>query len=376
MRQHQGTAPRPAARLPLALVLAALAACAREPEAPLPLPPRQAQWVAHADNPIVRAGDLIDKGLWADPSVLKEDGRYVMFMTSSTEEPFKPPILTFRAVSDDGLRWRLDPPRPLMDASGTPFVSIETPSVIRFRGRYHLYYTGIHPSGHLPVMEVGHASSTDGIHWTKTPRPVITSSGKVADWTGYAVAEPGAIVYRDKVYLYFVALGARPGGGPPPQLQSIGLSISGDGVNFDAPRVVLRQSALYPPERGFPGYSTPSALVDGDRIHLFYDVVHFDKDAQPDWRQVALQNAVSTDGGLSFVEQPGPLLRRDDQPWTLEGEVSGPAALIDGDRVRLWFGGHVGYRLLAPMVQRGWKGPEFGIGTLSTDLATLRPPPK
>ena len=187
------------------LVLASLAACVRQPEAPLQLPPRQAQWVQHPDNPIVRAGDLIDKGLWADPSVLKEDGRYVMFMTSSTKEPFKPPILTFRAVSDDGLRWRLDPPRPLMDASGTPFVSIETPSVIRFRGRYHLYYTGIHPSGHLRVMEVGHASSPDGIHWTKTPRPVITSSGKVAEWTGYAVAEPGAIVYRDKVYLYFVA---------------------------------------------------------------------------------------------------------------------------------------------------------------------------
>lgn len=359
-----------------AALLGGLVACARAPETPLILPAPQTHWAVHAGNPIVRAGDFIDKGLWADPSVLKVGEQYVMYMTSSTEEPFKPPILTFRAVSDDGIRWRLEPKTPLMDASGTPFVSIETPSVIRYRGRYHLYYTGIHPAGKIPVMEIGHAVSDDGIRWTKTPRPVITSSGNVHEWTGYAVAEPGAIVYRDKVYLYFVALGARPGGGPPPQLQSIGLAISDDGQTFSEPRVVLRQTARYPPEQGYPGYSTPSAVVDGDTIHLFYDVVHFDKNARPDWRQVALQNAVSTDGGLSFVEHQGPMLRRDDFDWTLDGEVSGPAALIDGDQMRVWYGGHVGYSRLAPMVQRGWKGPEFGIGTMSTDLARLRAAPK
>ena len=157
-------------------------------------------------------------------------------------------------------------------------------------------------------------------------------------------------------------------------MQSIGLAISDDGRVFDKPRVVHTQTSRYPPEAGFPGYSTPSALVDGDTIHLFYDVVHFDKNAKPDWRQVALQDAVSTDGGLSFVERNGPLLRRDDNDWTSRGELSGPAALIDGQQVRVWFGGHVGYDLLAPMVKRGWKGREFGIGTMTVDLETLRKP--
>lgn len=367
---------RAAATLRLLLVAGLfmpMTACVGGSEAPLALPARQSQWTLDSGNPVIQAGDFRAQGLWNDPSVLKVGDGYVMYLTSSTKEPFKPPILTFRAVSGDGIRWRLDPATPLMDASGTPFVSIETPSVIRFRGRYHMYFTGIHAPGKIPVMEIGHASSDDGIHWQKDPTPVITSSGKVAEWTGYAVAEPGAVVYKDRIYLYFVGIGARPKG-LPPQLQSIGLAISDDGRVFDKPRVVHTQTSRYPPEAGFPGYSTPSALVDGDTIHLFYDVVHFDKYAKPDWRQVALQDAVSTDGGLSFVERNGPLLRRDDSDWTSRGELSGPAALIDGKQVRVWFGGHAGYDLLAPMIKRGWKGREFGIGTMTVDLETLRKP--
>ena len=363
-------------RLLPALVAAGLAAhmvsCASGPEAPLNLAPRQTQWTAYPGNPVIKAGDLMDKGLWNDPSVLKIDRTYVMFMTSSAKEPFKPPVLPFRAVSSNGIDWRLDPPRPLMDQSGTPFVSVETPSVVYFRGQYHMYYSGIHPSGHVPMMEIGHAASPDGITWTKDSAPVIRSSGNPAEWNGFLVGEPGAVVYKDRIYVYFTAMGARPGGGPPPQLQNIGLAISADGRIFDKPRIALSQSKLYPPEQGFPGYSTPCALVDGDTMHLFYDVVHFDKNAKPDWRQVALQHAVSKDGGLTFVEKGGPLLRRDDNDWSVKGEVRSPAALIDGNEVKLWFAGHAGHENLANLIRRGLKGREFGIGLMTTDLANLR----
>ena len=348
-----------------------MSSCASGPEIPIPLGARQTNWKLHPGNPIIKAGDFIDKGLWNDPSVLKEGANYVMFMTSSIKEPFKPPVVPFRAVSTNGIDWRLDPPRPLMDPSGTPFLSLETPSVVFFRGEYHMYYMGIHPAGHVPMSEIGHASSRDGITWTKDPKPVIASSGNPKEWTGFLVGEPGAIVYKDKVYLYFTALGARPGGSPP-QLQNIGLAISSDGRTFDKPRIALPQSRLYPPEQGFPGYSTPAALVDGDTVHLFYCVVHFDKNAKPDWRAVALAHAVSKDGGLTFVEKGGPLLRREDLDFSERGEVQSPAALIDGGEVKLWFFGHVGYDLLGKMIGRGYKGREFGIGLMTTDLASLR----
>ena len=360
-----------------ALVLAALvtqtAACKPEPESPLNLPPRQAGWTLRPGDPVLKAGDLMEKSLWNDPSVLKVGDTYVMFMTSSTKEPFKPPVLPFRAVFKDGIEWKLDPQKPLLDVSGTPFVSLETPSVVIFHDMYHMYYSGVYPAGHVPAMEIGHATSRDGIAWTKDPQPVITSSGKVMEWTGFAVAEPGAIVFNDKIYVYFTAMGQRPSGSPP-QLQNIGLARSSDGTTFDTPRIALSQSKAFPPEAGYPGYSTPSALVDGDTVHLFYDVVHFQKNAKPEWRQVALQHAVSTDGGLTFVEDTGSVLRRDDTLWAKSGEVSGPAAIIDGDEVKLWFGSHAGYADLGNMIKRDWKGPEFGIGMATISLSQLRNP--
>lgn len=353
------------------MLLAAVSCASPEPDKPLDIPASLGHWKLDPASPVIRAGDFLEKSLWNDPSVLKVGGGYVMYMTTSVKEPFKPPVLPFRAVSPDGLKWRLQPATPLMDVSATPFVSIETPSVVFFKGEYHMYFSGVYPPGKVPAMEIGHATSPDGIRWTKDPRPVITSSGNVREWTGYAVAEPGALVVGDKLHVYFTALGERPSGSPP-QLQNIGLAISADGRSFDKPRIALSQSALYPPQSGFPGYSTPSALADEDNVHLFFDVVHFQKGAKPEWRQVAIHHAVSRDGGLTFTEDRAPLLRRDDTSWAKSGEIIGPAAIIDGQEVKLWFGSHGSYDELGNLVKRGWKGPEFGIGMATTSLALLR----
>ena len=320
-------------------------------------------------NPVIQAGDFIDKGLWNDPCVLLENGRFVMYITSSTKEPFKPPVLPFRAVSSDGIHWQLDPTRPLLRAMGTPFVSLETPSVVKHRGGYHLYYSGIYPEGRMPMMAIGHATSSDGIVWRSDPAPVLSATGNAQDWNGFLVGEPGVVVSDEKVLLFFSAVGARSGG-KPPQLQSIGLAVSDDGTRFREPRIVLQQSALFPPEKGFVGYSTPAALVYGDAIHLFFDVAQFFQKGDPEWQQVALHHAVSRDQGRTFVEDRAPFLAREDSTWT-SGEILAPTALIQDKHLLIWFAGHVRRRELAPLIRRGLKGKEFGIGLASADTSWL-----
>ncbi len=258
------------------------------------------------------------------------------------------------------LAWKLDPPKPLMDVSGTPFVSLETPSVVFFKGEYHMYYTGVHPSGQVPSMEIGHATSPDGITWTRIPCP---SSGRAAtskEWTGYCVAEPGAIVFNDKIYVYFTGLGASPA----------------------ARRRNCRTSALPHPRMARPStrraLSFPSrSAIRRSRVPGLFDAVGaggwtdgppllrhrpLPEKRQAEWRQVALQHAVSTDGGLTFVEDSGSLLRRDDAPWAKSGEVNGPAALIDGNDVKLWFGSHGSYDELGNMMKRNWKARNSASG--------------
>ena len=341
--------------------------------AALPPLPRQAGWVAHSPDPVIQTGDFRSQGLWGDPCVLKVNGEYVMYLTSSTRDPFKPPVLPFRAVSPDGVKWELQPKQPLLTAEGMEYVSIETPSVVYFRGRYHMYFTAIMPDGRIPPMAIGHAVSDDGIKWTKDPEPVLRGTGNLSDWNGYLVAEPGAVVHDDRIHLYFCAVAARPGG-KPPQLQTIGRVTTEDGVTFTPPERLVEQHALYPPEQGYVGYSTPFALSHRGRVHLFYDVAHFQAGRDPEWQQVALHHAVSSDGGKTFTQDPAPLLAREDFDWTA-GEILAPSVLVEGDRLLLWFGGHVRNPDLAPLILRGFKGREFGVGLATTGVTWLERAP-
>lgn len=382
-RTASACAVRPSAALPwpgvrmfcavtAALGLTACPETESEPEATGFGLTSQALWRAGARaDPVLAAGRLREQGLWNDPHVLKLGDEYVMYMASSIERPFRPPIVPFRAVSDDGFEWSLSPTAPLLSPRGTPFENIETPSVVLHDGVFHMYYTGVYAEGTVPSMAIGHAVSKDGVHWEDEQRAVIEATGTVSDWNGYLVAEPGAVVHEDKIYLYFTAMAARPGGDPP-QLQTIGLATSDDGYEFDEPRLVLRQSeSLYPATRGFVGYSTPFALVLDSRVHLFYDVAAFVAGGNPEWQQVALHHAVSDDGVTEFREDSLPLLVREDFHFT-SGEILAPSALVDDDELRMWFSGHVSYPELLPFVNRGYEGNEFGIGYTSVPLERLR----
>src|SRR5258708_16813803 len=109
MRTRLGLVPR--TMLAIGALAASVAACDAEPsrsERPDRIP-SQDGWTQPLANPVIKAGDLRKQGLWNDPSVLKENGLYVMYMTTSIEEPFKPPIVPFPPPSPAGPSWKLDP---------------------------------------------------------------------------------------------------------------------------------------------------------------------------------------------------------------------------------------------------------------------------
>lgn len=327
----------------------------------------QGGWAVPANNPVFPAGSLRHQGLWNDPSPLKENGLYSIYMTTSLTEPFKPPIVPFRAVSSDGEHWKLDPETPVAMPTGTAFINLETPSVVKFQGQYHMFFTAeyANPPGRPKDFAIGHAISADGAHFTVSREPVMTATGDVHDWNGFLVAEPGAIVYRDQIYVYFSAVGGT--------FQSLGLAKTTDGEHFSAPVKVIDQLApVYPAEKGFKGYSTPAAFELNGRVHLLYDVVLVQKGHHPEWQQVALHHAVSrTDGQGDFVQDDRPIFTRNDFPWTM-GEIDGPAALVDAGLVKMWFGGHVTYSQLGPLIQHDYSGPEFGVGYATRSVSDFK----
>lgn len=354
-------------RVLLAFAGVVLASC--EPMGmPPPSVPVQSEWQVVGDAPVLPAGSLRKQALWNDPSVLRFQGRYVMYMTTSVEAPFEPPILPFRAVSKDGINWTLDPERPLLSPAGGPYVSIETPSVVRFGGHWHMFFTGIYPKPDPAPMAIGHAISDDGITFRVRKWELLAASD--AGWMSYLVGEPGAVVHDDRLIVYFSAVGARKGGGPP--LQSIGLATSRNGISFTPPERAFGQGSAYPASDGFAGYSAPAAVSHNGAVHLFYSVVHWEQGGNPEWKQIAMHHAVSKSGDSDFVEDHRAILNRESTAWT-GGEILAPAPLIDGDQIKLWFGGHVPNSDLAPLIRRNISGPEFGIGFAKAPLSVLTP---
>ena len=253
----------------IAFILAGCASPAPAPVLPDPMP----DWKVSRDAPVIAAGSLRPQALWNDPSPLRTPDGYALYMTSSVDAPFKPPVLPFRAVSRDGVRWALSPATPLLSTAGGPYASIETPSVVRFAGRYWMGFTGVYADPDPSPMAIGLAVSPDGANWKVADWTLLKATGEASDWNGYLVGEPGLVACGGELLLYFSAVGAREGGGPP--LQSIGLIRSTDGVHFTAPEQVITQGPLYPAAQGYAGYSSPAALADTDgAIDIFYSVAH------------------------------------------------------------------------------------------------------
>jgi hypothetical protein len=316
-------------------------------------------WQANSTYyPILRAEGGTQ--LWSDPCVVKiAEGDYHIFVASSTGTPFIAPIAPFHGTSIDGLSWVMET-TALLDPSLTVFESIETPNVVLLGATWHMYLTGNYAASSVKAIAHATASSING-PWTYQGI-VLEPSGVAGTWNQTLVAEPGACVIDGQVYLYFTAIGI------PALKEGIGLAISSDGSTFGAQiEVMPRNETLYPFASGWQGPSTPAPLVHNGDVHLFYDVAF---DGGGGWRQILLAHAVSADG-QEFTETATPVLDLTDTYW--DGEVIGPSPLVEGDRVRLWFGGHVSTAgpQWTEFNDMNWLGSELGVSHTFANISLL-----
>jgi len=80
--------------------------------------------------------------------------------------------------------------------------------VIKYQGVYHMYYNAM-PTASYGGLVIGHATSTDGIHWTQYPTPAMTpanQSWQFTDGTTKAIQSlyrASAVIVDDTMYLYY-----------------------------------------------------------------------------------------------------------------------------------------------------------------------------
>lgn len=164
-------------------------------------------FTANPDNPIINYGDGFADATWNDPCVLKENGQYIMYLTSAVGIVLSPTntVKVYRQVSTDGINWSLSPATPVMEpVIGTYYEGgTETPSVVKKDSTYHMYLTCYPPGNVASDFVIAHATSNDGIIWNMDATPIIESDSSNSIY-GVLVGEPGAMVYNDSIYLFLL----------------------------------------------------------------------------------------------------------------------------------------------------------------------------
>ena len=323
---------------------------------------------------------------WNDPTIIYDDSNNsnnsFMMLVTSPGVGYALPIQMWLGTSSDGIHWNMQlnssvfaptPNLTLYDSYAT-----ETPSVVYFKGQYHMFDTA-EPSEDPTTWSIGHAVA-DSLNgpWTKDKKPIIRSDPAGYLNSSYAIAaEPGAVVYNGKIYVYFSAVGL--GGTPPPPgrlPQRIAVMTSSDAYNYSAPSLTLiPDENIYPYAQGWIGYSTPTAVVIDNYVHLYFGVYKNSSVAgcsPSETYQVAVHHAWSnsTDGVSNWIQDESPIFVNTDFTWT-QCEIRAGYALVTGDVIHLWFAGqNVGGNL-------PWGG--FGIGysnaTISRSTSTPSPYP-
>ena len=207
------------------------------------------------------------------PAVVRFGGRFHMWYTAGDKASL---YTVGYATSSDGVHWRRENRGRSVLGLGSEGKfdsrSVLHPAVVRDEGgQLHMWYNGVGPQG---VFHVGYATSADGLHWTRR-------NG------GDAVLKPGVLEGRREDYVYNVmvireagrfhmwysaAIGLKSGRHTP-RSNAIVYAGSGDGVNWQRdPRAVFYNGSKGSIDEyaAFAGY----VVRRDDGLWMYYSVGH------------------------------------------------------------------------------------------------------
>jgi predicted GH43/DUF377 family glycosyl hydrolase len=122
-------------------------------------------------------------------------------------------------------------------------------------GTFHLYYEAWGDrsekewdASEYETLQIGHATSADGIHWTKDPANPVLEQGKEGEWDDTGVWDP-YVIYEDGLFKMWYG----GGGGRKPNY-GWAYAVSEDGINFE--------------KKGLIGTGNQSGVED---VHVVHD---------------------------------------------------------------------------------------------------------
>lgn len=222
-----------------------------------------------------------------------------VLLASSAVSSVTSPYLTLQWT-----RWGTSPVLTSGSAGSWDRAYVVAGPVVLVSGTYHMFYTG---SADGSTWSIGHATSLDGIHWTKDPRnPVIP------------FAESPAVLYESGEFKMWV---------DNPSQNAVEYYVSPDGTAWT---LAVGNPVLLPGPGWDADHSIPGAVVhDATGYYLYYEGV------SGIINQVGL--ATSLDG-ITWTKSPANPVIPAGGPWY--STFLAPCSVLDAGSVQvLWFVG-------------------------------------
>ena len=292
----------------MSVLVAALLVAAPASVTAVTNPYLQLQWTRIGSAPVVPSGPV---GSWDHygaiaGAVLNVNGVYHLFYTGNDGTSWA----IGHATSRDGVTWTKDPANPILQNAQSPVVLYEG-------GLFKMWW--VDPT--TPTYAINYATSTDGSSWVQSSaNPVLTVSA--SGWDSSLITT-GAILHDASGYRLWYT------GTADHATFSGGLATSPDGVHWTkyAGNPVLRPQLL---GNWTLGFVTPSTVFsDGSTLVLW-----FVGGAAGSWQ---LGVAVSQDG-TSWTGTDNPVLSAEPTSWD-SNQISRASVLRVQDSLWMWYTG-------------------------------------
>jgi hypothetical protein len=285
----------------------------------------QTNWTKYLGNPVLTKGPV---GAWDEqfisfPSVVFDGGGY--------------------ATSTDGIVWEKydDPTTPDAPYAESDPVLMEglpgtgdddrttAPSVLLIDSTFHMWYVGNNPPGSEEPEGIGHATSSDGIHWERDTlnNPVLVR-GNTGEWDDEWVFGPCVVSDGLTYHMWYMAWN-----GILDQVR-IGHATSPDGISWtkDENNPVISGESW-----DLPRVDMPDVVFDGTTFHMWY--------SGGEWYRWRFGYATSTDGSTWTKHDENPVM-----DWGEPGSwedycVVSSATILDtiSNTFKMWYSGADSY---------------------------------
>jgi N-acetylneuraminic acid mutarotase len=206
-------------------------------------------WTKYASNPIpVRVGT---------GAILLKDNKFHLWGSYATGN-------TGYFRSDDGITWsEVEDPVMRPESGKWDYPRAQSSSVVFDGNTYHLWYSG----GDFMTWQIGYATSTDGIAWTKHESNPVVGIGETGSWDGKYVGFPSVMYDSDRELFRMWYWG-----GKEDYMGSIGYAETYEPAwqqmkPLVTPKLMIGSCAIDQDIYIFGGFSPLSALSDAEKYN-------------------------------------------------------------------------------------------------------------